>query len=147
MRYRNADAKDRKKAAAMTTAAELETAGTPTPGTAAGISTGTPDAASLSFDLRRLWQRKPEAGTAAETLAGTGAAIGTATPTARKPTAAELLADRTPRRCWTHTDPREWLDEPAHRRPGFIRSTCRRCGGFVGYRPAEPGAPKRKARR
>lgn len=175
----------------MTTAAELETARTPTPGTAAGISTGTPGAetvagdtaagtvaplaagpaapapggtdgapdAGLLLDLRRLWTRKPEAGTAAETLAGTGAAIGTATPeaettaktstatpTARKPTAAELLAARTPRRCLTHTAA-DLLDEPAPRRPGWIRSTCRRCGGFVGYRPAEPQARKGNRRR
>lgn len=178
----------------MTTAAELETARTPTPGTAAGISTGTPGAGTLArgtaagtvaplaagpaapapggtagtpdagllLDLRRLWTRPPTAGTGAgpaETSTGNGAAIGTATrdglttgktstapPTARKPTAAELLADRKPRPCLTHTAA-DLLDEPAPRRPGWIRSTCRRCGGFVGYRPNEPGTRKGDRRR
>jgi len=126
---------------------------------APGETDGTPDAAGLLLDLRRLWTRKPEAGTAAETLTGTGAAIGTATPeaettgktstatpTARKPTAAELLAARTPRRCLTHTAA-DLLDEPAPRRPGWTLSTCRRCGCFIGYRPTEPETHKRNARR
>jgi len=41
-----------------------------------------------------------------------------------------------PPKCWQHIDPREWLNEPAADRPGWIRTTCRRCGGFIGYRPA-----------
>ena len=51
---------------------------------------------------------------------------------------------KTPPRCSTHIEPRDWLDEPAPNRSGFIRSTCRRCGGFVGYRPAEPEKWRRK---
>lgn len=40
-----------------------------------------------------------------------------------------------PPRCLQHNNPKDWLDEPATARPGWIRSTCRRCGAFVGYRP------------
>ena len=39
-----------------------------------------------------------------------------------------------PPRCKQHIDPADWLDEPAANRPGWIRTTCRRCGGFVGFR-------------
>lgn len=144
-----------------------DAAGTVATGTArpAALAPGTPaetlDAAGLGLDLQRLWDRTPAAGDA-----GTGPGDGTTgtpargmpqaettgktstpTPTARKPTAAEILAARKPRRCLAHIDPREWLDEPAPRRPGYILTTCRRCGCFLGYRPAEPGTPGRKARR
>lgn len=43
-----------------------------------------------------------------------------------------------PARCRAHTEPADWLDAPAENRPGWIRTTCRRCGAFVGYRPAKP---------
>jgi len=39
-----------------------------------------------------------------------------------------------PLKCPQHTDPREWLGGPASGRLGWIRTTCRRCGGFIGYR-------------
>lgn len=41
-----------------------------------------------------------------------------------------------PAECSQHIDPREWLDEPALNRGGWIWTTCRRCEEFIGYRPA-----------
>ncbi|MFN3192284.1 MAG: DUF4326 domain-containing protein [Aureliella sp.] len=38
-----------------------------------------------------------------------------------------------PDRCWHRGE--DWQDEPANSRPGWIRTTCCNCGGFVGYRP------------
>jgi len=137
--------------------------GTPGTGTLARGTAGT-GAGDGSTPKTGLQAHKPDAdaGTVAtlaagpaETSTGRGAAIGTATPeaettgktstappTARKPTATELLAGRTPRRCLNHTDPADWQDEPARHRPGYILTTCRRCGGFLGYRSAETGTRK-----
>ncbi len=39
--------------------------------------------------------------------------------------------------CNGHSDPKHWKCIPAPGRPGWTRTTCRRCGVFVGYRPAE----------
>ena len=44
------------------------------------------------------------------------------------------LARGTSERCSQHIDPQDWLDKPAPGRPGWVRSTCRRCGTFVGFR-------------
>jgi hypothetical protein len=46
---------------------------------------------------------------------------------------AELL--RHLRRCSPHNKPANYIDEAAPNRPGWIRSTCRECGAFIGYRP------------
>lgn len=39
-----------------------------------------------------------------------------------------------------HADRANYADAPP--RGGWIRTTCRRCGGFIGCRPAEPKRPK-----
>ncbi|MBC8355092.1 MAG: hypothetical protein H8E66_24205 [Planctomycetes bacterium] len=44
-----------------------------------------------------------------------------------------VSAPAKPRRCDQHTNRADWLDEPAANRTGWIRTTCRRCGGFIGY--------------
>jgi hypothetical protein len=41
--------------------------------------------------------------------------------------------DLPPDRC-LHKDSACWLDAPADDRPGWIRTTCRWCGRFIGYR-------------
>jgi hypothetical protein len=38
--------------------------------------------------------------------------------------------------CGVHSPPLEMIDEPDKSRSGFIRSKCRHCGRFLGYRRA-----------
>ncbi len=40
-----------------------------------------------------------------------------------------------PEQCRLHVDPREWIDEPATMRPGWLRTKCSVCGAFIGFRP------------
>lgn len=42
-----------------------------------------------------------------------------------------------PPRCADHNDPSQWRDEPARDRRGWIRTVCKKCNTFIGYRPAE----------
>lgn len=54
-----------------------------------------------------------------------------------KPAIMALLTVGTPR-CATHIDASQWSDTRAEGRPGWLRTTCRHCAGFIGYRPVEP---------
>jgi len=47
-------------------------------------------------------------------------------------------------RCLSHTDPTLWTDEPAAARPGWVRTTCAKCGGFISYRPVTTSESFRK---
>ncbi len=39
--------------------------------------------------------------------------------------------------CETHLPPFDAVETKDTRRPGWIRSDCRLCGRFIGYRPAD----------
>lgn len=45
-----------------------------------------------------------------------------------------VLLERFRNSCRPHNNPNNYIDTPATNRPGWIRSTCRVCGRFVGYR-------------
>lgn len=81
--------------------------------------------------------------------AWTTAAVASVLPTTDAP-AADLLATDAPQNkpkqfggvllsqktepCRGHSQPLEMIDEPDKARSGFIRSKCRHCGKFLGYR-------------
>ncbi len=48
------------------------------------------------------------------------------------------------RKCKLHIDAKDWIDEPHPTRRGWIRTTCKRCGAFIGNRPKEVDQKRKK---
>lgn len=46
-------------------------------------------------------------------------------------------------RCRPHNSADNYIDTPDDRRPGWVRSTCKLCGCFVGYRDSSRYTGKR----
>ena len=46
-------------------------------------------------------------------------------------------------RCRPHNNPDNYIDVPDDRRPSWVRSTCKLCGCFVGYRDTNRYTGKR----
>ncbi len=96
--------------------------------------------------LRALWQTTPE-GTSEKatgiihTLAAPDNPLqsGARTHVRTMPTDHPPLAvgAEPPRLCSWHLDVNDWQDEPAPGRAGWIRTSSRKCGTFIGYRTAE----------
>jgi hypothetical protein len=79
--------------------------------------------------LRNAW-------TVAAVSSGVSIDATTTPPNEPKQFAGVLLTGKT-EPCRTHSPPFEMIDEPDKTRSGFIRSKCRHCGKFLGYRRAE----------
>jgi hypothetical protein len=56
-----------------------------------------------------------------------------------KPHKAALVAYLS-RSCSPHNDPSNYIDAPAPLRHGWIKTTCRQCGKFIGHRRDEVAA-------
>lgn len=56
---------------------------------------------------------------------------------AKRNETASIAACEIRRSCRYHIMPFDAIEDEDPRRPGAIRSVCRHCGRFLGYRPAE----------
>lgn len=85
--------------------------------------------ADILNQLQRAW-----ASTAVATVrATTNEPTNQQPPQEPKQFAGVLLTGKT-EPCQGHPQPLVMIDEPDKSRPGFIRSKCRHCGKFLGYR-------------
>ena len=100
-------------------------------------------AADLLAELQAAWDRRG----CVVTRSAEPAAIETPPPRrvaeAATP-AARIVSGDHPRRptdgarvCLSHQQPFDAVETADPRRVGWIRFTCRRCGGFLGYSPAD----------
>ncbi len=105
------------------------------------MTTETPST-DLLTDLRSLWG---STGGDVATFAGSATDLPTGdTERGTDDTGGKVAALVAPRpirarrrvRCVAHLQPFETVEQEDGRRPGWFRSTCRRCGSFLGYRRA-----------
>ena len=146
-------------AAESTSAAPVATVTTAAP--AATATTAAPAAPVDGVDalgrLRAYWAAVATAATPSATADTSGAGAVAVTMVAAPTTSAtpttsavgSLLVGRprvvaTSPRCANHLDATLWDVRPVPSRPGWFRGTCRRCGRFIGYRPADCSGRSRK---
>ncbi len=82
--------------------------------------------ADLLAQLQDAWETLP-------TPAPTPTFKQEAEPVATTP----IRLERPTRICASHTPPFDMIEQAVPKRPGFVRSTCRACGRFLGYREVD----------
>lgn len=91
----------------------------------------------LAADLRALWATAPPSACRPVNRSTTPPPLALPPLPLADPSPSPSTSTGSPAvRCRDHADRRNWLEAPAANRPGWLRTVCGTCGGFVGYRPA-----------